>query len=612
MNASDTQSYSDNEVFYDNIGLKLTDSINADMLDSALSKLKKQKIMGIGIKSRISTYGVVNGNFRMYNPKYGDSNAKTLVKPFPVPIIVEHYNDNNANAVIGRMVMSEFKPRGKSMGSVDGVFYATDYDSISRFRDRRYLTVSPGFVANHKCSVCGNDRFTYCEHQPGHKYDGQLAYRSYDKMKYVHLAVVAEPADPNAQIEEVVDITEGDSQSGYSGFTMYVGMSDMMHSEYDNLHVNGVNHFVLDDNSQIYVPMEYYAEKHSNDNKSVVISGDNLDNNDIEEDNMTTKTQQDPKKNIENCPDCQEEDSWSAEDLVIIGKLEAEIDTLLETQGDKRLTAKERKNLPDSAFCGPGRSFPVPDCKHARAALSLLGRSDYAESTKKKIRACVNRKAESMKCFKNDKGDSIIREEIMPDSVNSNSDLSSQIVALSKNLIEKDSVISELNEKLEALTKENEKLKSEHDSLTAQKETYVDAIGKSYIVLSLLNGDNIVKRRINEGGGEVGKYLDSLKKKGPEVLVSYFEDSYSIAEADGLFDRYVQGDSSTKAEKEESDGEKPADGEKPEAEGDSTAKDGSDVNGIETDGASVGGGNVKQKSTKSNDNGPVKKLWKNK
>lgn len=33
-----------------------------------------------------------------------------------------------------------------------------------------------------------------------------------------------------------------------------------------------------------------------------------------------------------------------------------------------RLTSKERSKLPDSAFAGPGRSYPVEDKAHARAA----------------------------------------------------------------------------------------------------------------------------------------------------------------------------------------------------------------------------------------------------
>jgi hypothetical protein len=39
-----------------------------------------------------------------------------------------------------------------------------------------------------------------------------------------------------------------------------------------------------------------------------------------------------------------------------------------------RLTAKARKALPKSAFAGPGRSYPVEDKAHARAAKAYASR----------------------------------------------------------------------------------------------------------------------------------------------------------------------------------------------------------------------------------------------
>lgn len=62
------------------------------------------------------------------------------------------------------------------------------------------------------------------------------------------------------------------------------------------------------------------------------------------------------------------------------------------------LTTKKRRTLPPSAFCGPNRSFPVTDCNHVRAGLSLLGR--YQGSDKDGIRACIYRRAKRLGCFK--------------------------------------------------------------------------------------------------------------------------------------------------------------------------------------------------------------------
>ena len=40
-----------------------------------------------------------------------------------------------------------------------------------------------------------------------------------------------------------------------------------------------------------------------------------------------------------------------------------------------KLTKKARSKIPTSKFAGPGRSFPVEDKKHARAALMLIGKA---------------------------------------------------------------------------------------------------------------------------------------------------------------------------------------------------------------------------------------------
>lgn len=65
---------------------------------------------------------------------------------------------------------------------------------------------------------------------------------------------------------------------------------------------------------------------------------------------------------------------------------------------DAKLSTKKRKSLSGSTFCGPGRSFPVPDCAHVTAARRLIGRAKVGSSTKSKILACVSRKAKTLGC----------------------------------------------------------------------------------------------------------------------------------------------------------------------------------------------------------------------
>lgn len=60
---------------------------------------------------------------------------------------------------------------------------------------------------------------------------------------------------------------------------------------------------------------------------------------------------------------------------------------------DKKLTSAERKKLPDSAFCGPDRSFPAHDAPHVRNGLARLKQSSFPPATKSKILACLRKRA---------------------------------------------------------------------------------------------------------------------------------------------------------------------------------------------------------------------------
>ena len=62
-----------------------------------------------------------------------------------------------------------------------------------------------------------------------------------------------------------------------------------------------------------------------------------------------------------------------------------------------KLSSKQRKALSASKFCGPKRSFPVPDCSHVTAARRLIGRYK-GPGSKDAILACVSKKANSLGC----------------------------------------------------------------------------------------------------------------------------------------------------------------------------------------------------------------------
>jgi hypothetical protein len=74
----------------------------------------------------------------------------------------------------------------------------------------------------------------------------------------------------------------------------------------------------------------------------------------------------------------------------VVGKLTA--------LDDAKLSAERRSKLKGSTFCGPNRSFPVPDCAHVTAARRLIGRAKGSPQSKSRILSCVSRKAKALGC----------------------------------------------------------------------------------------------------------------------------------------------------------------------------------------------------------------------
>ncbi len=58
-----------------------------------------------------------------------------------------------------------------------------------------------------------------------------------------------------------------------------------------------------------------------------------------------------------------------------------------------KLSQKERDALPDSASCGPNRTYPVLDASDVRGVASLIGKA--APSARASIKACAIRKAKA-------------------------------------------------------------------------------------------------------------------------------------------------------------------------------------------------------------------------
>jgi len=67
--------------------------------------------------------------------------------------------------------------------------------------------------------------------------------------------------------------------------------------------------------------------------------------------------------------------------------------TEMETVDGAKLSYKQREDLPESAFCGPDRSFPAHDAAHVRNGLARLPQSNFSSEEKAKIKGCLESRA---------------------------------------------------------------------------------------------------------------------------------------------------------------------------------------------------------------------------
>lgn len=61
-----------------------------------------------------------------------------------------------------------------------------------------------------------------------------------------------------------------------------------------------------------------------------------------------------------------------------------------------KLSTEHRKDLPQSDFAGPGRTFPIPDKSHARAALSGASHAEHVGNITGAEKAKIDAKAHRM------------------------------------------------------------------------------------------------------------------------------------------------------------------------------------------------------------------------
>ena len=571
--------------------IKLIDYVKV-MPDPSLYKLsKKEKIELIdnsivsssSRKGLIITYDLSHSarriNNRIYSPLGQQNGIKSLLTPYPKPILQHHdgskdpigrflggkwedlsqeavrYFDNIGDFIkFKKEIMSDEPDRiykamqsrnlisdrnWPGLGRMRATAKITDKEAIEKFLDGRYITFSAGSTTNrHVCSICHSDwaKGDMCEHRHGKIYDGNVCVFITGDFKVLEGSVVNMPADDLSQIQSMEMLSDGISNfneiKDIEIDDSYIYLSDSIIDFKEEVSMKNKeasveeNEQALEDSKvevketevseepqaeekdltdsvmeKIYnfikrKEKEDLNEKEENQKEEVQPVSENIQDNDkkeneVEEKKLSDGTEvrgvQEVSENVETPEGLGDVDG----DLTNIINKDIEIDwylldlALQAEIGDKRLTTEAREKLPDSSFCGPDRSFPVPDCAHVTAARRLIGKAKLSDSQKDKVISCVNKKAKNMSC----------------DSEESLADKIEKLTAFFE------SQLAELKEKFEKIN---------NDSIEKEKEEVVTSDSLEIVENpsegSSDNSSPTENKKVSDLGSYEQKFIDNYRK----------------------------------------------------------------------------------------------------
>ena len=342
--------------------------------------------------------GYVNKNFYFYKPSGQAKSIETFFKPYPTPVLYEH--DGGASPC-GRTYASAYVPLNLTPENMDDnkvpkskvrvKSIITDERAIEKILDRRYLTVSTGSVPKTSpiCSICqkpvwgdsGNsdDR---CEHYRGSVYDGKQCYWIIDEVGYNEYSFVNFPADSTETHAatvvnfKLVDLTLSSNRAPSVDFDNLFEENKLMDKVIDNA-PSGIIPEASDATSPLMDDLF---------NAFILASIADADCVNCDDGDVDIEDKWNDDKEVK------ELESLSDEFEVVVGMV----------LGDAPLTPAQRKKLKSATFCGPNKTFPIPDCKRAATALAMLSwpkvKAKYSESVRAKIAACVRAKAKKLNC----------------------------------------------------------------------------------------------------------------------------------------------------------------------------------------------------------------------
>ena len=226
--------------------------------------------------------------------------------------------------------------------------------------------------------------------------------------------------------------------------------------------------------------------------------------------------------------ECEKWDNFTEDDLAMAHWLMIELDS--ELGEDKKISTEKRKSLGKSTFCGPDRSFPVPDCAHVTAARRLIGRYK-GPGDKSKILGCVSRKASSLGCeSKSDnlQGESmvitlkdaletdVVKQHIDSEILKATQTLKDQLVGMTALSEKATKLESDMVTKDAELTSSKEITKRLEDSVVALKaEVHKTLVNRVFDLRKNLKKKDVMSLKDEK---EVEVYKAELAKRTDESL----------------------------------------------------------------------------------------------
>jgi len=319
-------------------------------VESMPSEMMTSSDTSLLVRVRAITANKITRNFTYYPAEElkgdGKFGVASFTKPYPIPVMKHHittpmpFGGPVDPTPIGRVVNARFVEEGRGGGYIEVTAKIVDPQAIEAIRDGRLMTVSIGHIPSRvECSICGaNVLEQTCPHERGMCYNKE--------------------GNPDPEGKVCYHVMRG----------------------IQAIELSFVN--VPSDNSAVVVSMESAPVEH------ITVPS-------VSEGTFITESWGGSyiSKEVNNVQD--EEGMLVPPSELWYVDVDAEVERIY-SQVEAKLTAAQRKKLPDSAFCGPNRSFPAHDKAHVLAGLRLLGRAKLSAAQKARVRACLLRKARQL------------------------------------------------------------------------------------------------------------------------------------------------------------------------------------------------------------------------